>query len=267
MHIDEIIGKIEATDGSYTKLAQARFDALIKPVGSLAKLEVMISRYCSIIEKYDKTELDYPPRSIFIWCDLEHCQEASYILEGKMPVNILAQEAAATAHAFVITADNVEDALEEGVTLVQEMVQKGRLGLLAFGAIGNADDECFLAAIKGGILAACALKLPVIVDGLVVAKAAKAAMELNSHVLEYLFAGHVSSEEGSEAALEELKLDAPLRLDIPDGAGEGAAMAITLFDAGLKTYKEMETFEEAGVHDEMKEYSRKVETKGAHWKQ
>lgn len=267
MHIDEIIAKIEATDSSCAKLAQARFDALIKPVGSLAKLEIMISRYCGIVEKYDKAELDYPPRSIFVWCDLKHCHEAALILQGQLPVNALAQEVAASAHAFVVTAETEEEALEEGITLVQEMVQKGRLGLVAFGAIADVKNKCLMAAVKGGILAACAMKLPIILDGLVASVAAREAVKLNPHVAEYLFAGHVAAEPGAEAVLQELKLDAPLRLDIPDGAGEGAAMAISLFDAGLKTYREMETFEEAGVHDEMKEYSRKEETKGAHWQQ
>ena len=52
-----------------------------------------------------------------------------------------------------------------------------------------------------------------------------------------------------------LGLEAPLRLNIPDGAGEGAALCFTLFDAGIKAYKEMETFEEASVHVEVKEFS------------
>ena len=36
MHIEEIIQKIVPGNGACAKLAQARFDALIKPVGSLA---------------------------------------------------------------------------------------------------------------------------------------------------------------------------------------------------------------------------------------
>ena len=76
-----------------------------------------------------------------------------------------------------------------------------------------------------------------------------------SAVIDYCFAGHVSAEENAEEVLNELGLVAPLRLNIPDGSGEGAAMCFTLFNAGIKAYKEMETFEEAGVHVEMKEFS------------
>ena len=32
-------------------------------------------------------------------------------------------------------------------------------------------------------------------------------------------------------------------------------MCFTLFDAGIKAYKEMETFEEASVHAEVQEFS------------
>ncbi len=39
MHIEEIIQKIVPGDAQCAKLAQARFDAVIKPVGSLALLE------------------------------------------------------------------------------------------------------------------------------------------------------------------------------------------------------------------------------------
>ena len=38
MHIEEIIQKIVPADAQCAQLAQARFDALIKPVGSLAQL-------------------------------------------------------------------------------------------------------------------------------------------------------------------------------------------------------------------------------------
>ena len=42
MHIEEIIQKIVPADRGCMKLAQTRFDNLIKPVGSLAKLEEML---------------------------------------------------------------------------------------------------------------------------------------------------------------------------------------------------------------------------------
>ena len=55
--------------------------------------------------------------------------------------------------------------------------------------------------------------------------------------------------------IKELGLAAVLRLQISQGQGEGTALAFTLFDAGVKAYKEMETFAQAGVHTEVEEFS------------
>ena len=66
MHIEEIIQKIVPADRGCMKLAQTRFDNLIKPVGSLAKLEEMTSRYCGIKGIYEKEDLDYPKRDLLV---------------------------------------------------------------------------------------------------------------------------------------------------------------------------------------------------------
>ena len=133
--------------------------------------------------------------------------------------------------------------------------------------MADSNDAIVQAAMAGGMLQAAALKIPVVLDGVASCTAAAKAIQLASNVKEYLIAGHVSAEAGAEELLNELNLEAPLRLNIPDGAGEGATVCFSLFDAGIKSYKEMETFEEAGVHDEMKDFSRKEEKQGSHWKQ
>ena len=99
-------------------------------------------------------------------------------------------------------------------------------------------------------------------DGVATCKAAAKAAEHCPAVLKYCFAGHVSGEAGAEDALQDLGLSAPLRLNITGCAGEGAAVAFTLFNAGIKAYKEMETFAEAGVHTEVKEFSLAEQVKG-----
>ena len=112
------------------------------------------------------------------------------------------------------------------------------------------------------ILQAAALKVGIMLDGVATCKAAAKAAELCPDVLKYCFAGHVSDEAGAEEALNELGLSAPLRLNITGCAGEGAVVAFTLFNAGIKAYKEMETFAEAGVHTEVKEFSLAEQIKG-----
>ncbi len=255
MHIEEIIQKITPADQSCAQLAQARFDALIKPVGSLAQLEHMTARYAAIVGKYNKTDLQYPKRDLLVCCALEEASQAEKIMHAECPVNVLAAETGARTAALVVTSDNEADAMEEGAALVQELVHENGLGLLGFGCLAAVDDLVVRAAMTGGILQAASMRVAVMLDGAAVCEAARKAVALAPAVIDYCFAGHVSAEPGAEDALAALGLTAPLRLHIPDGAGEGAALCFTLFDAGLKAYKEMETFEEAGVHVEMKEFS------------
>lgn len=261
MHIEEIIEKIIPMDKNCAKLAQTRFDNLIKPVGSLAKLEEMTSRYCGILGIYEKEDLTYPKRDLFVWCDIAEAEQAEQIMHTKWPVNVLAAETGGKAVALVVTSGTEEEALEEGAALVQELVNENKLGMLGFGCLAKIDNSMVIAAMAGGILQAAAMKVPVILDGIATCLAASKAAEFIPAVLDYCFAGHVSAEAGAEEALERIGLTAPLRLDIPDGAGEGAAICFTLFDAGIKAFKEMETFEEAGVHAEMKEFSLAEQSK------
>ena len=255
MHIEEIIQKIVPGNGECAKLAQARFDALIKPVGSLAQLEKMTAKYAGIVEKYNKLELEYPKRELLVWCSIAEGEQAGKILEAKLPVNVLAAETGARTQALLVTSTTVEEALEEGATLVQEIIHEKGLGLVGFGCLASPAEELVVAAMTGGLLQAASMKVGVMLDGVATLKAAQKAVELAPAVLDYCFAGHVSAEEGAEELLQQLGLVAPLRLNIPDGAGEGAALCFTLFDAGIKAYKEMETFEEASVHAEVKEFS------------
>lgn len=264
MHIEEIIQKVAPIDQSCVKLAQLRFDQLIKPVGSLAKLEEMTSRYCGINGVYEKQDLDYPKRELLVWCSIAEAEQAGTMLEAAWPVNVLAAETGARVVPLVVTSEDEETALEEGAALVQELVREHGLGLLGFGCLAPTQDAMVQAAMAGGILQAAAMKVAVILDGVATCLAAKKAQELAPEVLSYCFGGHVSAEPGAEEALAAIGLTAPLRLGIPDGAGEGAALCFTLFDAGIKAFKEMETFEEAGVHVEVKDFSLAEQEKKGH---
>lgn len=260
LNINELISQITPINEECVAEAQKRFDNLIKPVGSLAKLEEMTSRYAGIICKTDKNEIDYPKRKVLIWGSIDNANEAEKILNDNTPVNVLAGKTGAEAIPLLVLAESEEEAMVEGAMLVSEYIKKEGLGLLGFGAM--CDDPLVIAAMSGGILQAAALKVGVMLDGVVTCKAALKAKELAPDAVRYCFAGHVSDEEGAEEALEALGLSAPLRLNITNCAGEGVAVAFTLFDAGIKAYKEMETFAEAGVHVEVKEFSLAEQIKG-----
>ena len=258
--------------------AQERFDNLIKPVGSLAKLEEMATRYAAIYGSADKNDLNYPQKTLLVWT-ADPVQAAAYMQGGKQ-ASVLAANAGINAQTFLVTAESIEEALLEGALLVKEAasLQSGQQ-VLAFGCADavpeyqlNADIDGYeflqqlgsvaIAAMAGGILQAAALKVPVMLDGAATVLAAIAAVKYNAAAKDYLFAGHVSVEPGMEDLLKAIELAAPLRLDIKICRGEGAVLALSLLDAGLKAYKEMETFAEAGVHVEVKEFSHAEELKG-----
>ena len=258
--------------------AQERFDNLIKPVGSLAKLEEMATRYAAIYGSADKNDVNYPQKTLLVWT-ADPAQAAAYMQGGKQ-ASVLAANAGINAQTFLVTAESIEEALLEGALLVKEAasMQSGQQ-VLAFGCADavpeyqlNADATGYeflqqlgsmaIAAMAGGILQAAALKVPVMLDGAATVLAAIAAVKYNAAAKDYLFAGHVSAEPGMEDLLKNIGLAAPLRLDMKICRGEGAVLALSLLDAGLKAYKEMETFAEAGVHVEVKEFSHAEELKG-----
>lgn len=278
MEIDVLAANVLPADRNLIAKAQERFDNLIKPVGSLAKLEEMATRYAAIYGSADKNDLNYPQKTLLVWTT-DPAQAAAYMQGGKQ-ASVLAANAGINAQTFLVTAESIEEALLEGALLVKEAasMQSGQQ-VLAFGCADavpeyqlNADADGYeflqqlgsmaIAAMAGGILQAVALKVPVMLDGAATVLAAMAAVKYNAAAKDYLFAGHVSAEPGMEDLLKTIGLTAPLRLDIKICRGEGAVLALSLLDAGLKAYKEMETFAEAGVHVEVKEFSHAEELKG-----
>lgn len=278
MEIDVLAANVLPADKKLIAKAQERFDNLIKPVGSLAKLEEMATRYAAIYGSADKNDVNYPHKTLLVWT-ADPAQAAAYMQGGKQ-ASVLAANAGINAQTFLVTAESIEEALLEGALLVKEAasLQSGQQ-VLAFGCADavpeyqlNADADGYeflqqlgsmaIAAMAGGILQAVALKVPVMLDGAATVLAAMAAVKYNAAAKDYLFAGHVSAEPGMEDLLKTIGLTAPLRLDIKICRGEGAVLALSLLDAGLKAYKEMETFAEAGVHVEVKEFSHAEELKG-----
>lgn len=68
MDINNIIEQIKPIDRQKVAEAQNRFDNLIKPVGSLAKLEAMVSRYAGIIGSADKNLFNILKSFVFVEC-------------------------------------------------------------------------------------------------------------------------------------------------------------------------------------------------------
>jgi nicotinate-nucleotide--dimethylbenzimidazole phosphoribosyltransferase len=104
-----------------------------------------------------------------------------------------------------------------------------------------------IAAIAGLVLGCAAENIPVVIDGFISTAGALIASELHPHVRDYIFAAHKSVEIGHTFMLERIGVEPILDLQFRLGEGTGAALAMTLIEAGVKILKEMATFEQAGV--------------------
>ena len=280
MHIEELVTKIQPLSGDIIKAAQKRFDNLIKPVGSLALLESMTARYAGILGSSDKQLVVIPEnRLLLLWGEVKHAVEIETAMLKKKAVSVYASHVSAKVIPLLVIGESAYDLLEEGAMLTAEYIAEEQSGLICLGTFEKElrtdwqdlpeeeDGLAFLdrlqcpavAAMTGAILQAAGMRVPVMLDGVATCLAALAASKFNPYVLQYCFAGDESAETGSAALLQKLQLQAPLRLSLHNAEGVGALTCLRLFDAGIKAYREMETFEEAGVHNEKEDSSLKVQ--------
>ena len=280
MHIEELVTKIQPLSGYIINAAQKRFDNLIKPVGSLALLESMTSRYAGILGSSDKQLVVIPEnRLLLLWGELKHAVEIESAMVQKRALSVYASHVNAKIVPLLVIGESAYDLLEEGAMLTAEYIGEEKAELICLGTFEKnlrpdwqdlTEEKDGLAlldrlqcapvsAMTGAILQAAGMRVPVMLDGVATCLAAFAAARFNPYVLQYCFAGDESAETGSAALLKKLQLQAPLRLSLKNAEGVGALSCLRLFDAGIKAYREMETFEEAGVHNEKEDYSLKVQ--------
>ena len=113
----------------------------------------------------------------------------------------------------------------------------------ALAAVGGLE----IAGIAGLVLGAAAARRPLVLDGFIATAGALVAARLVPAVVDYLIAAHRSVEPGHQIILDHLGLKPLVNLNMRLGEGTGAALGINLLEAGWRIYREMATFEEAGV--------------------
>ena len=136
------------------------------------------------------------------------------------------------------------------VAVIRHALERNRpdpadpLGVLA--AVGGLEH----AALAGFILGGAALRVPVVLDGVIACAAALAARALAPDVLGALLAGHLSTEPGARRALDTLGLHPLLDLGLRLGEGSGAALALPVVAAAARVLRDVATFDSAGVSGE-----------------
>ncbi|MEW6616783.1 MAG: nicotinate-nucleotide--dimethylbenzimidazole phosphoribosyltransferase [Thermodesulfobacteriota bacterium] len=106
-----------------------------------------------------------------------------------------------------------------------------------------------IAGIAGLIIGAAANRVPAVVDGFISTAGALIATEINPLIKSYIFASHASAEPGHNIMLDRIGLEPMLDLSLRLGEGTGAALGITLVDAGVKILTEMATFGDVNVEE------------------
>jgi len=142
---------------------------------------------------------------------------------------------------------------DEGLARKRDIVRRGieansprsEDGLDVLAKVGGFE----IGGIAGTILAAAFHRRAVVVDGFISTAGALIAHTLCPTIKDYLFAGHCSEEAGHRTMLKHLGLEPILDLGMRLGEGTGAALAMGVMDSAVRMFKEVLTFQEAGVAD------------------
>ncbi len=156
-----------------------------------------------------------------------------------------ADPAQATGHGTGIDAATYAkkiDIICRGLALHQPDAADPVGVLAAFGGFEHA-------ALAGFVLGAAALRVPVILDGVIAGAAALAAAALAPDAVAACFAGHRSVEPGHAIALDHLGLRPLVDLGLRLGEGTGAVLALPLVQSAARALRDVATFDSAGVAD------------------
>ena len=182
---------------------------------------------------------------------------AGCLLTGDMGIANTTASAALVAALLGLPAEEVtgrgtgidDAALAHKTSVVRRSLELHRpdpgdpLAVLA--AVGGLEH----AALAGFVLAGSALRVPVVLDGVIAGAAALVAGALHPYALVACLAGHRSAEPGHARALAALGLRPLIDLDLRLGEGSGAVLALPLVQCAARVLREVATFDSAGVSD------------------
>lgn len=169
-----------------------------------------------------------------------------------------------SAIASIITGKHVEDTTGKGtginnkslnnkITLIKEAISINRPdpkdAIDVLSKVGGFE----IGGLAGIILAAAKNRIPVVIDGFISGAASLIAYQLEPKVKDYMIAAHCSVEKGHRVILDYMGIKPLLDLGLRLGEGTGAAIGISIVEAGQKILTQMATFQSASVSEEMDE--------------
>ena len=113
MHIEELVTKIQPLSKKIIEAAQKRFDNLIKPVGSLAQLESMTTRYAGIIGSSDKKLVTVPEnRLLLLWGEAKHAAKIEAVMLKTQAISVYAAHVDAKVIPILVIGESAYDILD-----------------------------------------------------------------------------------------------------------------------------------------------------------
>ena len=106
-----------------------------------------------------------------------------------------------------------------------------------------------IAGLTGVFLGGAAMRIPILIDGVISAAAALAAARICPMAGNYFLASHVSREPAAGLLLKELGLKPLLTAEMRLGEGTGAVAVLPLLDMACAVYREMSTFREIEIEE------------------
>ena len=117
-----------------------------------------------------------------------------------------------------------------------------------------------LAALAGVFIGGAYMRVPVVIDGFISMVAALAAARLAPRAKEYMFASHISFEQGFVYAAEALGIEPCLNLGMRLGEGSGCPIMFAVIDAACAVTRNMGTFAEAEINDDYVEQIKSADS-------
>ena len=104
-----------------------------------------------------------------------------------------------------------------------------------------------IAGLAGVFLGGMKYHVPIVLDGVISAAAALAAMQIAPKAAEYMLASHVSKEGAAKIALETMGLHAMIHGEMCLGEGTGALSLFPLLDIAVEVYQKMGSFQDYDI--------------------
>ncbi len=174
---------------------------------------------------------------------------------------------AASAITAALTGLPPEETTGRGTGATDEMLRRKIETVRRALAINqpNSDDALDVLRKVGGFEIACLVgicigaaseRTAIVADGFIATAASALAVKLHAPIAEYIFAAHLSAEKGHHALLEFINQKPLIDLEMRLGEGTGAALAMNIIQAAVGAFREMATFETAGISENNQKAAR-----------